>query len=91
MCGCGITKSCDQANVTCNCDIMDGVTRKDFGAVIHKEDLPITKVTVRDVGDDKIARYNVGWLKCAPTQFGENISLGSEFTRCSGECLCHHI
>ncbi|KAK2145705.1 hypothetical protein LSH36_662g04065 [Paralvinella palmiformis] len=49
---------------------MDGVTRKDFGVVIHKEDLPITKVTVRDVGDDKIARYNVGWLKCAPTQFG---------------------
>ena len=72
MCGCGITKSCDDPSVACNCDITDGVVRRDFGSVIHKEDLPLTSISVNDVGTGKVANYSIGRLQCAPTQFGRH-------------------
>ena len=46
-CGCGATQSCDDKDVTCNCNIDDGVGRKDFGVIIDKSDLPVTKVTAQ--------------------------------------------
>lgn len=71
MCGCGITKSCDEPRANCNCDIVDGNTRKDMGLITVKENLPVGSLTFNAIGGDKKGRYVVGWVQCAPEHFGK--------------------
>ncbi|GFO30950.1 zonadhesin, partial [Plakobranchus ocellatus] len=68
-CACGATESCDQPEVTCNCNIDDGNAHKDFGLIIDKNDLPVTKVTAQ-VGASRSSVYEIGELKCSQKQFG---------------------
>ncbi|XP_064594774.1 uncharacterized protein LOC135461554 [Liolophura sinensis] len=70
MCGCGVTKSCEDPKVNCNCDIADGKERKDFGLIINKADLPVGSVTLKEVGGDKKGSLSVGPLMCGQNQFG---------------------
>ncbi|KAH3692470.1 hypothetical protein DPMN_194311, partial [Dreissena polymorpha] len=69
-CACAITGTCQSDNYGCNCDVMDGVTRKDFGKVINKSDLPIGSVTFLDIGGTSIGKYSVGPVMCAHKEFG---------------------
>ncbi|RUS84657.1 hypothetical protein EGW08_007577, partial [Elysia chlorotica] len=68
-CGCGATESCDAPEVTCNCNIDDGEAHKDFGLIIDKSDLPVTKVTAQ-VGASRSSTYEIGNLQCSQKQFG---------------------
>ncbi|GFR63756.1 zonadhesin, partial [Elysia marginata] len=68
-CGCGATESCDAPDVTCNCNIDDGNSHKDFGLIIDKNDLPVTKLTAQ-VGASRSSTYEIGELKCSQKQFG---------------------
>ncbi|CAD5119519.1 DgyrCDS8121 [Dimorphilus gyrociliatus] len=69
-CACGLTKSCNDPNVKCNCDIVDGEWRKDLGVITNKEDLPLGNLNVKDIGTDKNIRYTVSRLMCSTNQFG---------------------
>ena len=70
MCGCGITKTCDQPDVNCNCDIADGKARRDFGWITNRADLPVGSVTFNEIGGSSQGMYSVGWLGCSQAQFG---------------------
>ena len=71
-CACGATQSCDDPNVMCNCNIDDGQEHKDFGLIINKSDLPVTKVTAQ-IGGSRSSTYEIGELKCSQKQFGESL------------------
>lgn len=68
-CACGATNSCDAPEVKCNCNIDDGQAHKDFGLIIDKSKLPVTKVTAQ-VGEARSSSYEIGELKCSQKQFG---------------------
>ncbi|KAK3797045.1 hypothetical protein RRG08_036876 [Elysia crispata] len=68
-CACGATESCDSDEVMCNCNIEDGQAHKDFGLIIDKSDLPVTKVTAQ-VGNARSSTYEIGELQCSQKQFG---------------------
>ncbi|CAL1543656.1 unnamed protein product [Lymnaea stagnalis] len=68
-CGCGVTNSCQDPSVKCNCDIGDDVNRKDFGLIIDKKDLPVISVTAES-GEGRSATYVIGNLQCSQRQFG---------------------
>lgn len=70
-CGCGVTRSCDEDTVQCNCDIQDGKQRKDFGTIINKDELPVGSVTLNDIGGDSQGTLSVGALRCGQRQFGK--------------------
>ncbi|XP_068217367.1 axotactin-like isoform X2 [Palaemon carinicauda] len=44
VCKCHERKSCEKRNVVCNCDINDGVLRKDRGTITNSEHLPVTSM-----------------------------------------------
>ncbi|WAR04466.1 FCGBP-like protein [Mya arenaria] len=67
-CACAITKTCASDSYGCNCDVMDGNTRKDFGRVYEKT--AIGAVTFLDVGGDSRGAFSVGPLMCADREFG---------------------
>ncbi|XP_036357403.1 uncharacterized protein LOC115209782 isoform X2 [Octopus sinensis] len=71
MCGCGILKSCDEEEANCNCDILDGKQREDFGTIIDKTSLPINRLsfTPKRAGG-KASDVRVGGLRCSQHQFG---------------------
>ncbi|XP_064597834.1 LOW QUALITY PROTEIN: uncharacterized protein LOC135464334 [Liolophura sinensis] len=69
-CGCGVTRSCDQDTVQCNCDIQDGKQRKDFGTIINKDELPVGSVTLNDIDAESKGTLSVGALRCGQKQFG---------------------
>ena len=68
-CACGITRSCDVPGYRCNCDIMDGKRRVDYGRLINKAELPVMSTTLLDLSirDQKV---KLGCLQCAPKAFG---------------------
>ena len=70
-CACGATESCDDKAAMCNCNIDDGQERKDFGLIIDRSDLPVTKVTAQ-VGNSRSSTYEIGELRCSQKQFGES-------------------
>lgn len=37
-------KECARPNTACNCDLNDGISRQDSGAIREKEQLPITAI-----------------------------------------------
>ncbi|XP_070546619.1 uncharacterized protein [Ptychodera flava] len=70
MCGCGLIGACDLPDYNCNCDIEDDQWHSDFGLIMEKDNLPVTSVTVGDVGGDAMASFEIGELKCSNQQFG---------------------
>ncbi|KAL4228481.1 hypothetical protein ACF0H5_011528 [Mactra antiquata] len=70
QCSCGVTKTCASDQFGCNCDVKDGKTRKDFGKVVDKADLPIGTITLEEIGGISSGRYLVGPLKCSQIEFG---------------------
>lgn len=71
-CACGTTHSCEEEGVKCNCDILDGKKRFDFGYIIDRSHLPIVKVTINNlVGANSTTRIRVGSLRCSQKQFGK--------------------
>jgi len=62
-------------NFGCNCDVMDGVTRNDFGMIVEKDDLPVGSVTFN--GDDTNGTISIGVLRCAGREFGRWIRKGN--------------
>lgn len=72
-CACGVTGTCHgPPGRACNCagGNVDGST--DFGVLVDKLDLPVKLMTFGNVENVATAESNVvvGWLSCAPTQFG---------------------
>ncbi|CAI9720372.1 mucus 2 [Octopus vulgaris] len=70
MCGCGILKSCDEEEANCNCDILDGKQREDFGTIIDKTSLPINRLSFTPKRAGGKAMFRVGGLRCSQHQFG---------------------
>ena len=81
-CACGATDSCDSDEVMCNCNIEDGQAHKDFGLIIDKSDLPVTKVTAQ-VGNARSSTYEIGELQCSQKQFGECLGTRHSVVRSS--------
>ena len=67
-CACGVTESCANKTVACNCDGgIVGRWLQDGGEVVKKTDLPVKAVHFGDTGtplDDKEGRFSLGPLQC---------------------------
>ena len=49
-CACGMTHSCVDPTVPCNCDMNDDVWREDSGYLTYKDDLPVLVFVAGDTG-----------------------------------------
>ncbi|KAK3105571.1 hypothetical protein FSP39_000840 [Pinctada imbricata] len=76
MCGCGLTGTCQDTSKQCNCDILDGQTRKDLGTVLNRDDLPIVDLVFNDIDEasGKTGQFHISSLKCAPIEFGFEVN-----------------
>ena len=64
-CVCGMTNSCADSRVVCNCDKDDYVWREDSGLLTDKTTLPVIQLYIGDVGGPKEkGYYTLGKLKC---------------------------
>ena len=68
-CACGLTGTCADPNMECNCDLEDGVRRQDLGIVTNKGDLPVGSVVSNNAGDN--STYTIGPLMCSRQEFGK--------------------
>ncbi|XP_041359749.1 SCO-spondin-like isoform X3 [Gigantopelta aegis] len=65
-CQCGMTNSCVNTTMTCNCDTNDNVWREDSGFLTYKDDLPVVEFIAGDTGDDgtEAGYYKIGPVQC---------------------------
>ncbi|XP_046330797.2 A disintegrin and metalloproteinase with thrombospondin motifs adt-1-like isoform X8 [Haliotis rufescens] len=66
MCTCGMTQSCADPTLACNCDMNDDVWREDSGYLSYRPDLPVTEFIAGDTGDDgtEAGAFRVGPVEC---------------------------
>ncbi|CAH1775918.1 unnamed protein product [Owenia fusiformis] len=69
-CACGVTGTCDDPAVGCNCNIKDGKERHDIALITNNTDLPIGNIVLNELGGNSTGTYNITSLQCAPLQFG---------------------
>ena len=64
-CACGMTNSCTEPSLRCNCDKNDGVWREDSGLLTDKSQLPVKQLRFGDTGDSGEEGYHtLGKMKC---------------------------
>ena len=64
-CACGMTNSCADSSLGCNCDKNDRVWREDSGLLTDKTKLPVKQLWFGDAGDSVHQGYHtLGKLKC---------------------------
>ena len=64
-CACGMTNSCADSSLGCNCDKNDGVWREDSGLLTDKTKLPVKQLRFGDAGNSANQGYHtLGKLKC---------------------------
>ena len=64
-CACGMTNSCADPSVGCNCDKNDNVWREDSGLLTDKTHLPVKQLRFGDAGSSSQKGYHtLGKLKC---------------------------
>ncbi|XP_022779599.1 contactin-associated protein 1-like, partial [Stylophora pistillata] len=68
-CACGMTNSCADPSVGCNCDMNDDVWREDSGLLTEKKDLPVKQLRFGDTGLASLEEgyHTLGKLKCYGT------------------------
>ena len=67
-CACGMTNSCTDPSLRCNCDKNDNVWREDSGLLTDKTQLPVKQLRFGDTGESGEQGYHtVGKLKCYGT------------------------
>ena len=64
-CACGMTNSCADPSLGCNCDKNDDVWREDSGLLTDKTKLPVKQLRFGDAGNSANQGYHtLGKLKC---------------------------
>ena len=64
-CACGMTNSCADPSLGCNCDKNDDVWREDRGLLTDKTKLPVKQLRFGDAGNSANQGYHtLGKLKC---------------------------
>ena len=67
-CACGMTNSCADSSLGCNCDKDDGVWREDSGLLTDKSKLPVKQLRFGDAGSSVAVGYHtLGKLNCYGT------------------------
>ncbi|KAL5017646.1 hypothetical protein ScPMuIL_007235 [Solemya velum] len=67
-CACGITETCSNNSLPCNCDMNDNELRYDDGFIVHKDQLPIKAFRAGDTGsDDEYGFWTIGPVRCWTT------------------------
>ena len=67
-CACGMTNSCIDSTLFCNCDKNENVWREDSGLLTDKTKLPVKQLKFGDAGSSKEMGYHtLGKLKCYGT------------------------
>ncbi|KAK3755406.1 hypothetical protein QZH41_005317 [Actinostola sp. cb2023] len=69
-CACGLTGTCVRDDLVCNCDVWDGVWRRDEGYIIDPSALPVTNIKFSVRGVSKSSNFTLGDLEC----FGKKAS-----------------
>ncbi|KAK7082018.1 hypothetical protein SK128_004251 [Halocaridina rubra] len=67
VCRCSELRSCDNPKYPCNCDINDGVLRRDIAHITHPDHLPITSMVLlqgEDRREDSEAYVTLEPFKC---------------------------
>ena len=64
-CACGMTNSCADASLPCNCDKNDNIWREDSGFLTNKSHLPVSQLRFGDTGGVGEEGYHtLGKLEC---------------------------
>ena len=65
-CACGMTNSCADPSLACNCDMNDDVWREDSGLLTEKTHLPVKQLRFADadVAATEEGYHTLGKLKC---------------------------
>ena len=64
-CACGMTKSCINPSIVCNCDAIKKAWYEDSGLLTDKTKLPVKQLRFGDTGADNEEGYHtLGKLKC---------------------------
>ena len=64
-CACGMTNTCADKSLPCNCDKNDKKWREDSGLLTHKSDLPVSQLRFGDTDSSFEKGYHtLGKLKC---------------------------
>ena len=63
-CACGMTNSCANPSIGCNCDKNDRVWREDSGLLTDKTHLPVKQLRFGDTWDYEQGYHTLGKLKC---------------------------
>jgi len=63
-CACGMTNSCANPGVGCNCDKNDYVWREDSGLLTDKTQLPVKQLRFGDARGNNQGYHTLGKLKC---------------------------
>ncbi|GFO43763.1 contactin-associated protein-like 5, partial [Plakobranchus ocellatus] len=64
-CACGMTNTCAEEHLKCNCDANDNVWRKDDGFLTYKDDLPVYSFVSGDTdGKNEDGYKQIGPLLC---------------------------
>ena len=64
-CACGMTNSCADSSLGCNCDKNDQVWREDSGLLTDKTKLPVKQLRFGDAGNSaQMGYHTLGKLKC---------------------------
>ena len=67
-CACGMTMSCFQPNLPCNCDTNDAIRREDSGLLTDKTSLPVKELRFGDTNRtkdyDELGYHTLGKFKC---------------------------
>ena len=67
-CACGMTNSCANPNLGCNCDKNDNVWREDSGHLTNKTLLPVKQLRFGDIrGQNEEGYHTLGKFKCYGT------------------------
>ena len=67
-CACGMTNSCANPSLGCNCDKNDNVWREDSGLLINKTLLPVKQLRFGDTkGQNEEGYHTLGKFKCYGT------------------------
>jgi len=63
-CPCGMTKSCPDSSLGCNCDKDDAVWREDSGLLTDQTRLPVKQLRFWDTAYSRSGYRALGKLKC---------------------------
>lgn len=72
-CACGLTQTCTEKNLLCNCDKMSPQFQHDQGYLYQKEDLPVSRIRISFQRTNHRSSFQLGPLECYDVNLKEPV------------------